>query len=262
MARFDLSDEEWAVIVPLLPKRTRGPSRKDDRPVLNGIFYILRTDAPWRDLPTCYGPRTTIYNRYVRWGRRGVRKGIFAALAEEDEEGLVFIGASIVKTGGGIWVKKGAWRKVLNAHAALNCHATVDGRRRPLRLGISAAHVHDSQMMELFLDWKKPPLAIVADKAYGSAKIRQQIADQAALAVIPCKSNARHPVPHDKSLYMSYPGRKYGRFLNTASFEAGAVCGCGPQRCPVCATCKPSAWSWRGAAQGLRPVHHSPGSQP
>jgi len=56
-------------------------------------------------------------------------------------------------------------------------------------------------MMNAFLDWKKPPLAIVADKAYGSGKIRQQIADEGALAVIPSKSNARMPIPHDKKLY-------------------------------------------------------------
>ncbi len=51
MARFDLSDKEWVTISGLLPKQGRGPSRKDDRHVLNGIFYILRTGAPWRDLP-------------------------------------------------------------------------------------------------------------------------------------------------------------------------------------------------------------------
>ena len=48
MARFDLSDEEWAIIAPLLPVEGRGPKRRDDRTVLNGIFYILRTGAPWR----------------------------------------------------------------------------------------------------------------------------------------------------------------------------------------------------------------------
>jgi len=56
-------------------------------------------------------------------------------------------------------------------------------------------------MMDTFLDWEVPPLAIVADKAYGSAKIRQQIADEGALAVIPSKSNARQPIPHDVNLY-------------------------------------------------------------
>ena len=52
-----------------------------------------------------------------------------------------------------------------------------------------------------FLDWKIPPLAIVADKAYSSQKIRKAIADEGALAVIPSKSNAKKPIPHDKNIY-------------------------------------------------------------
>jgi transposase len=119
MARFDLSDEEWAVIEPLLPKDGRGPKRKDDRKVLNGIFYILRTGAPWRDLPERYGPYTTVYNRYNRWGERGVWKGVFDALAEECEDSLIFIDASIVKAHrAASGSKRGNWRKVLDAHAA------------------------------------------------------------------------------------------------------------------------------------------------
>ena len=118
MARFDLSDEEWVVIEPLLPKQGRGPKRKDDRTVLNGIFYILRTGAPWRDLPSRYGPRTTIYNRYVRWGERGVWKGIFDTLADECEDSLVFIDASIIKAHrAASGSKRGSWRRVLDAHA-------------------------------------------------------------------------------------------------------------------------------------------------
>jgi len=97
MARFDLSDDEWEVIQPLLPKKWRGPARKNDRTILNGIFYILRTGAPWRDLPRRYGPYTTVYNRYARWGKRGVWRGIFEALAQECEGALIFIDSSIVK---------------------------------------------------------------------------------------------------------------------------------------------------------------------
>ena len=49
--RYDLSDFEWSVIGPVLPKGRPGPKRKDDRRVMNGIFWVLRTGAPWRDLP-------------------------------------------------------------------------------------------------------------------------------------------------------------------------------------------------------------------
>ena len=51
MARFDLTDFEWFVIQPLLPNKVRGVARVDDRRVLNGIFWRLRTGAPWADIP-------------------------------------------------------------------------------------------------------------------------------------------------------------------------------------------------------------------
>ena len=72
MSRYDLTDFEWRVIEPLLPNKPRGVPRVDDRRVLNGIFWVLRSDAPWRDLPERYGPRTTSYNRFVRWRKAGV----------------------------------------------------------------------------------------------------------------------------------------------------------------------------------------------
>jgi transposase len=104
----------------------------------------------------------------------------------------------------GGWVKKGELAEDIGRSRGgrtSKVHVAVDEKSRPLRLEISGGQLHDSQMMDAFLDWEKEPLAIVADKAYGSAKIRQQIADEAALAVIPAKSNARQPVPHDLYFY-------------------------------------------------------------
>jgi transposase len=56
MGRYDLTDFEWSVIAPVLPNKSRGVKRVDDRRVLNGIFWVLRCGAPWRDLPERYGP--------------------------------------------------------------------------------------------------------------------------------------------------------------------------------------------------------------
>ena len=115
--RFDLSDTEWDTIEPLLPANKKGPRRVDDRRVLNGIFYILRTGAPWRDLPERYGPRTTVYNRYARWARRGVWQGIFEALATSHKDSLFVIDSSIVKAHrAASCAKGGSWRRVSAAH--------------------------------------------------------------------------------------------------------------------------------------------------
>ena len=56
MARYDLSEAEWRLIEPLLPNKPRGVARVDDRRVINGIYYVLRTGSPWRDLPIWPAP--------------------------------------------------------------------------------------------------------------------------------------------------------------------------------------------------------------
>ena len=61
--RCELTDLAWSIIRPVLPAKSRSVPRVDDRRVLNGIFWVLRSGAPWRDLPECYGPYTTCYNR-------------------------------------------------------------------------------------------------------------------------------------------------------------------------------------------------------
>jgi transposase len=54
--RYELSDYDWSVIRPMLPNKPRGIPRVDDRRILNGIFWVLRSGAPWRDVPENYGP--------------------------------------------------------------------------------------------------------------------------------------------------------------------------------------------------------------
>jgi transposase len=94
--RFDLSDEEWALLEPLLPK-SRKSGRVDDRKIVNAIFYVLRTGMPWRDLPARYGPYTTAYNRFNRWSRRGIWKLVFDKLASKSRDSLYLIDSTIVK---------------------------------------------------------------------------------------------------------------------------------------------------------------------
>ena len=76
-----LSEEQFARLAPLLPNDTRGVERQDDRRVISGIVHVLRSGGRWVDAPAEYGPRKTLYNRFVRWSLMGVFNRIFAGLA-------------------------------------------------------------------------------------------------------------------------------------------------------------------------------------
>src|SRR5262245_35287774 len=95
--RYELTDYEWAVIRPMLPNKPRGVRCANDRRVLNGIFWVLRSGAPWRDLPDTFGPYTTCYNRFVRWRRAGVWGRIMEALAGANDTAVQMIDTSIVR---------------------------------------------------------------------------------------------------------------------------------------------------------------------
>jgi transposase len=95
---FWFSDEQWARVEPLLPTNTRGLKRVDDRRVLSGIVHILRSGCPWSHCPRDYGPPKTMYNRFVRWARRGIWEEIFAALAgREGHPDRLLIDSTVVR---------------------------------------------------------------------------------------------------------------------------------------------------------------------
>ena len=95
--RYELTDREWFAIKPLLPNKPRGVPRVNDRRVLNGIFWILRSGAPWRDLPESFGPYTTCYNRFVRWAKIGVWDRILEAISRAYDGDLQIIDSSSIR---------------------------------------------------------------------------------------------------------------------------------------------------------------------
>jgi transposase len=97
MGRYDLTDFEWRVIEPLLPNKPRGVPRVDDRRVLNGIFWVLRSGAPWRDVPERYGPYTTVYNRFSRWRKAGVWDRLMDAITKVYDGNLQMIDSTSVR---------------------------------------------------------------------------------------------------------------------------------------------------------------------
>ncbi len=83
MDHFWLTDEQFARIAPLLPNDTRGKERVDDRCVISGIVHVLKSRGRWTDAPRdLYGPKKTLYNRFVRWAAKGGWIGLFETLAQ------------------------------------------------------------------------------------------------------------------------------------------------------------------------------------
>ena len=78
---FWLSEQRFSRLAPHLPTDTRGKPRVDDRRVIGGIVHVLKSGGRWVDAPAVYGPRKTLYNRFVRWAAKGVWTDIFHARA-------------------------------------------------------------------------------------------------------------------------------------------------------------------------------------
>ena len=92
MKRHELTDEQWALVEPIVPKSTARTGRpaRDRRIILNGIFWILHTGAPWRDLPERFGPWQTVYHHFARWRRDGVFDEVIQCLQIRlDDRGLI-----------------------------------------------------------------------------------------------------------------------------------------------------------------------------
>ena len=91
MRRYELTDEQWALIEPHVPPAAPiGRRRVPPRTVWNGIFWVLRSGAPWRDLPERYGPWQSVYHHFNAWRRAGVYDRVLAALQVRlDAEGHI-----------------------------------------------------------------------------------------------------------------------------------------------------------------------------
>ena len=88
LRRYELTDNEWNRITDLLPAEftgKQGRPRKNNRVILNGIIWIARSGAPWRDLPERYGPWETVYSRFRKWIDDGILDNIFRVLKLEAE---------------------------------------------------------------------------------------------------------------------------------------------------------------------------------
>lgn len=154
MIRGELSDEEWAFFEPLViergPKRGRPPA--DHRRVLDAVFWIARTGAPWRDLPGELGIWSSVYRQFLRWTRSGLWDLVLEALAESraSPDAVQMIDSTIVRAHHHAAGGKGGFRdRLLAVRAVASRPRYTSGRTRtaspsvsrsrPARLTTSAA---------------------------------------------------------------------------------------------------------------------------
>ena len=98
MRRFELSDEQWQRVEGLLPGQPGSPGRSGDnnRLFLEAVLWIVRTGAPWRDLPERFGDWNSVFQRFNRWAKKGVWEQVFNALQDPDLEWLM-LDATIIR---------------------------------------------------------------------------------------------------------------------------------------------------------------------
>lgn len=106
MIRMQLSDAQWERIAPLVPGKKGDPGRsgEDNRLFVEAVLWIVRTGAPWRDLPDGLGNWFSVWKRFRRWAIKGVFERLFHALSDDPDFEYAILDGTIVKVhqhGGG-----------------------------------------------------------------------------------------------------------------------------------------------------------------
>ncbi len=203
--RHDMTDAEWKILRSVLPQKHQGPKRVHDRRVMDGIFFVLRTGTPWRDLPERYGPYTTCFNRYNRWSRNGLWEKIMSKLQElaegDDNDGdggsgelrLRMVDSSSIrvhKHGAGA-PRDGEPPEVglSRGGRTTKVHIGIDGNALVKAVLLTPGQAADCTQAGALLEGLGPDETVIGDRAYDSNAILDMIAEAGATAVIPPKSN-------------------------------------------------------------------------
>src|SRR6195952_5265720 len=220
MRRGDLMDTQWRRLQPLLPpkKPWTGRPNVDHRRILNGILWVHRTGAPWRDLPRYYGPVGTVSSRFYRWRAAGVWDQVLLALqAEADARGEVdwdlhFVDATVIRAhqhaAGARRDKTVGDRANVEALGrsqggfSTKLHLRAEGHGKPMVAVLTGGERHEQIALQALLDngaSRRPgrgrprlrPRRVAGDKGYSSPTARRRLRRRHIRAVIPSKSNQR-----------------------------------------------------------------------
>ena len=125
LRRYELTDDEWNRIADLLPPENTGKQgrpRKNNRTILNGMVWIARSGAPWRDLPERYGPWETVYSRFRKWINDGILDNIFLSTRK------LFFSSLIISSECSAW--KQSWKNCLWMHPLFRPTSIVQEQKK------------------------------------------------------------------------------------------------------------------------------------
>jgi transposase len=198
MSWYEMTKFEWWATQPLLPNKPCGVLRVDDRLVLNGIFWILRSGSLWRDLPERYGPRTTCYNRFPRWTKAGVWDRIMEAINDAYGGDVRIIdGTSVRVHHSTATLKKSHPDRCLGRSRGgltTKIHALTDNDGLPVKLVITPGQTHDIQAAAEHLKDIRKGQMLLADRAYYADWLREMVFEKHGWANIPPKTNRKAPI--------------------------------------------------------------------
>ena len=121
MNRMILKDEQWERVAPLLPGKDGDPGRSgaDNRLFLEAVLWMVRTGAPWRDLPERFGNWNSVFRRFRRWAQTSVLEHVFHTLSGDPDFEYALIDGTIIRVHQhGTGAKGGLVLRRLDAHAA------------------------------------------------------------------------------------------------------------------------------------------------
>ena len=213
--RYEPADDEWTALKSMLPNKPSGVPRVNDRRVLNGIFWVLGSGAPWRDLPKAFGLYTTCYNRFVRWRRADVWGGIMDALAAAHDAAVQMIDSFIVRVHQhGACITRNQRQSIGRSRGGLTSkiHALVDSNGLPVRLALSPGEAHDIPLAGKLPSRLKSGSMLLAGRGYDADWLRELAMEKGAWANIPTKSNRTDPIRFSPHLYRARS--RVERFFN------------------------------------------------
>lgn len=223
MWREELTDAQWAHLHSLLPdQHGLGRPYLDHRPIVSGILWILRTGAPWRDVPERFGKGTTVYSRFRRWTTQGVWQHVFDALRRlADQEGRLdwskhFVDGTVVRAhvsaAGARGGQEGEALGRSRGGFTTKIHLRAEGNGQPFAFVLSGGERHEAAFFEPLMRVgavrrggrgrpKLRPEKLVADKGYSYDRIRKSLRQRGIKAVVPTRRDQHRRPDFDHSTY-------------------------------------------------------------